>query len=38
MIVSAISGSEEITDLLLNIKDINVMKGNNVSLSIERLS
>ena len=38
MIVSAISGSEEITDLLLNVKDINVMKGNNVSLSIERLS
>ena len=38
LIVSAISGSVDITDLLLNVKDINVMKGNNVSLSIERLS
>ena len=38
LIVSASIGSEEITDLLLNVKDINVMKGDNVSLSIERLS
>ena len=38
LIVSAMFGSEEITDLLLNVKDINVMKGDGVSLSIERLS
>ena len=39
LIVSASIGSEEITDLLLNIKDINVMKkDDHVSLSIERLS
>ena len=38
LIVSAIVRSEEITDLLLNVKDINVMKGDYVSLSIERLS
>ena len=39
LIVSVIMRSEEITDLLLNVKDINVMKGDTfVSLSIERLS
>ena len=38
LIGSAIIGSEDITDLLLNVKDINVMTGDNVSLSIERLS
>ena len=38
LIVCAVIGSEEITDLLLNVKDINVMKGERVSLSIERLS
>ena len=38
LIVSAVIGSEDITDLLLNVKDINVMKGDRVSLSIERLS
>ena len=39
LIVCAIIGSEDITDLLLNVKDINVMKGDDlVSLSIERLS
>ena len=38
LIVSASIGSEDITDLLLNVKDINVMKGDIVSLSIERLS
>ena len=38
LIVSTRIGSEEITDLLLNVKDINVMKGDWVSLSIERLS
>ena len=38
LIVSAMFGSEEITDILLNVKDINVMKANLVSLSIERLS
>ncbi|XP_062515898.1 ankyrin repeat domain-containing protein 50-like [Corticium candelabrum] len=30
LIVSASIGSEEITDLLLNVKDINVMKGDNL--------
>ena len=38
LIVCAIIGSEDITDLLLNVKAINVMKGNIVSLSIERFS
>ena len=39
LIVSAMFGSEDITDLLLNVKDINVMKKEHfVSLSIERLS
>ena len=39
LIVSASIGSEDITDLLLNVKDINVMKKDTfVSLSIERLS
>ena len=39
LIVSALEGSEDIVDLLLNVKDINVMKKTNgVSLSIERLS
>ena len=39
LIVCAIIGSEEITDLLLNVKDIDVMKKDDlVSLSIERLS
>ena len=37
LIVCAIIGSEDITDLLLNVKDINVMKGDWLSLSIERL-
>ena len=39
LIGSAIIGSEDITDLLLNVTDINVMKKTHyVSLSIERLS
>ena len=38
LIVSAIKGSQDIVDLLLNVEDINVMKGDDVSLSIERLS
>ena len=38
LIVCAIKGLEDIIDLLLNVKDINVMKGDRVSLSIERLS
>ena len=36
--IGAMHGSEEIINLLLNVKDINVMKGDIVSLSIERLS
>ena len=31
-------GAQDIVDLLLNVKDINVMKKSDVSLSIERLS
>ena len=39
LIVSAIIGSQDIVDLLLTVKDINVMKKTHlVSLSIERLS
>ena len=38
LIVSAMKGLQDIIDLLLNVKDINVMKGDWVSLSIERLS
>ena len=38
LIVSAIIGAQDIVDLLLNVKDINVMKKDIVSLSIERLS
>ena len=39
LIVCTINGSEDIVDLLLNVKDINVMKKTRVvSLSIERLS
>ena len=38
LIVCAIIGAQDIVDLLLNVKDINVMKGDYVSLSIERLS
>ena len=39
LIVCAIIGAQNIVDLLLNVKDINVMKKDDlVSLSIERLS
>ena len=39
LIVSIIIGSQDIVDLLLTVKDINVMKKSGlVSLSIERLS
>ena len=36
--ICTIVKSGEIVNLLLNVKDINVMKGDYVSLSIERLS
>ena len=39
LVLSALEGSQDIVDLLLNVKDINVMKKERlVSLSIERLS
>ena len=38
VVVATIKGSQDIVGLLLNVKDINVMKKDNVSLSIERLS
>ena len=38
LIVAAMNGLYNIIDILLKTKDINVMKGDDVSLSIERLS
>ena len=38
LITAAMKGLDNIVDILLKTKDINVIKGDNVSLSIERVS
>ena len=38
LIIAARKGLHDIIDILLKTKDINVMKGDYVSLSIERFS
>ena len=38
LIVAVLLGCDDIVEVLLNVKDVNVMKKDDVSLSIERLS